>query len=267
MNKNTSTNTDKKAASRTIKPSDLLKNKPLIIGGPCSVASKEQILRIAKGVKKAGASALRAQLWKPRTKPDSFQGVGSEGLDWIKNAKNQTNLTIVMEVMSPEHIKLTQGIADVLWVGTRNMQNYELLKAVGSDPRPVILKRGLIATMKEWLGAADYIGREKVILCERGIRTGADSMRFTLDLNSALVAKFDHHMPVIIDPSHTAGRRDMVPHLAHAAIAANLDGLVIETHYNPEEELVDRDQTVSLEVFEKIVKTSQKIAQIVNNRN
>lgn len=244
----------------------LLAHKPLIIGGPCSIASEEQIITIAKRVEAAGGHALRAQLWKPRTRPDSFQGVEDEGLAWVERVKTETKLTIVMEVMAPEHIAKVAGLADVLWVGARNMQNYELLKATQSDPRPVILKRGLIATMKEWLGSADYIGRDKVILCERGIRTGADSMRYTLDLNSALIAQHDHQMPVIIDPSHTAGRRDMVPWLAQAGIASGADGLVIETHYNPEEEKVDKDQTVTLESFAAIIKTCQAIHQVIHTK-
>ncbi|MFZ1721604.1 MAG: 3-deoxy-7-phosphoheptulonate synthase, partial [Microgenomates group bacterium] len=181
----------------------------------------------------------------------------------VSRVKKETKLLITMEVMTPKHIEATKGIADILWVGTRNMQNYELLKSMRNDPRPVILKRGLIATMKEWIGAAEYIGRDKVILCERGIRTGADSMRFTLDLNSMLVAQHDYGMPVLIDPSHTAGRRDMVSHLSYAAIAANADGLVIETHYNPDEEQVDRDQTITLSDFQKIVQITHKIHAVV----
>jgi 3-deoxy-7-phosphoheptulonate synthase len=241
----------------------LLKNKPLIIGGPCSVASREQILRIAKEVKKAGAHAIRAQLWKPRTKPDSFQGVGKKGIPWIKELKEKTGLPVVMEMVAPDQIGIVEDVADILWVGARNMQNYELLKRMKDDPRPVILKRGLIATVKEWLGAAEYIGKDKVILCERGIRTGADAMRFTLDLNAMLVVKHDHKMPVIVDPSHTAGRRDMVPHLALSAIAAGADGLVVETHYNPEEELVDKDQTITSQVFKELVKKCQNYELIV----
>jgi 3-deoxy-7-phosphoheptulonate synthase len=232
---------------------DLLQNKPLIVAGPCSVSSAEQILRIAQELKTAGAHAIRAQLWKPRTKPDSFQGVGEAGIPWIKQVKLRVGLPMAMEVTAPSQVDLLNGVADILWVGARNMQNYELLKRLRDDDRPVILKRGLIASVDEWLGAAEYIGKDRVILCERGIRSGCDSMRFTLDLNTALVAKYDHHMPVIIDPSHTAGRRDMVPHLAMAGVAAGLDGLVIEVHYNPEEELVDKDQTITTEVFKELM--------------
>jgi 3-deoxy-7-phosphoheptulonate synthase len=244
----------------------LLTHQPLIIAGPCSISSKDQIFRIAREVKKRGAHVLRAQLWKPRTKPGTFQGVEAQGLQWLAELKKEIEIKLVMEVTGVEQIKLTQGIADILWVGARNMQNYELLKALSHDQRPVILKRAFIATIQEWLGAADYIGRDRVILCERGIRTGADSMRFTLDLNTMLVAQHDHEMPVLIDPSHTAGRRDMVSHLAHAAIAAGANGLIIETHYNPEEEKVDRDQTINLDVFSEIVSTIKSIHTVVKEK-
>jgi 3-deoxy-7-phosphoheptulonate synthase len=243
---------------------ELLKYKPLIIAGPCSVTSRLQILEIAKEVKKAGAHALRAQLWKPRTKPDSFQGVGNVGISWIKEVKDKVGIHIVMEMVSPQNARDVGDIPDVLWVGARNMQNFELLKEISKDKRPVILKRGLISTVKEWLGAAKYLGEEKVILCERGIRTGADSMRFTLDLNTALVAKHDYNMPILIDPSHTAGRRDMVPHLALSGIAMGADGIVIEVHTKPEEEPVDRDQTITIEVFEKLMNKINKIHPIIH---
>lgn len=243
---------------------NLLQNKPLIIAGPCSVSSRGQILSIAEKVKKAGAHALRAQLWKPRTNPDSFQGVGEKGISWIKEVKEETKLPIVMEMLGPEHVEKVEDVADILWVGARNMQNFELLKKMSHDPRPVILKRGLISTVKEWIGAGKYIGLDKVIMCERGIRTGADSMRFTLDLNTVLVVKHDFNMPVIVDPSHTAGRRDMVPYLAKAAIAVGADGIVVETHTNPEEELVDKDQTVTIETFQELVDKIREIYQGIN---
>lgn len=248
-----------------ISRSELLQYKPLIVAGPCSVTSRFQILEIAQAVKEAGAHALRAQLWKPRTKPDSFQGVGNEGLVWIKEVREKVGILIVMEMVSPQNVKDVGDIPDVLWVGARNMQNFELLKEISKDNRPVILKRGLISTVKEWLGAARYVGEEKVILCERGIRTGADSMRFTLDLNTALVVKHDHKMPVLIDPSHTAGRRDMVPHLALSGIAMGADGIVIEVHINPEEEPVDRDQTITVDTFEQLMKKIKKIHRIIHN--
>ena len=246
---------------------DLLTNKPLLIAGPCSVASREQILKIGAEVKQAGAHAIRTQLWKPRTKPDSFQGVGAKGIPWIKEVKELTGLPVCMEMVDPSQLDLVEDVADILWVGSRNMQNYELLKRMREDNRPVVLKRGLIANMKEWLGAAEYIGNDRVILCERGVRTGADAMRFTLDLNTALSAKHDHNMPVIVDPSHSPGRRDMVPHLTQAAIAAGLDGVVVETHYDPEEELVDKDQTITTQTFAELVGQMEKIHKVVNQIN
>lgn len=246
-----------------LKRKDLLTNKPFIIGGPCSVSSREQIMKIAKEVKEAGANAVRVMLWKPRSKPDSFQGVGKKGLVWAAEVKKRIGLPIVTEVMSKEQVELTKGISDVLWVGARNMQNYNLLKSIRDDPRPVILKRGLIATIKEWLGAADYLGREKVIMCERGVRTGADCMRFTLDFNAVLAIKHDHGLPVIVDPSHSPGRRDMVPYLAQAAVALGADGLAIETHYDPEQELVDKDQTIATKVFKVLVKECQDLYKVV----
>jgi 3-deoxy-7-phosphoheptulonate synthase len=242
---------------------ELLNNKPLIISGPCSVGSREQILEIAHKVKNSGGHVIRASLWKARTKPGSFQGVGEQGLEWLKEVTKQTGLPVTTEIQSEEQVEMTKGYADILWVGSRNMQNFSLLKKIAEDPRPVILKRGFISTIKEWLGAAEYIGLDKVIMCERGIRTGADSMRFTLDLNSALVAKFDHGLPVIIDPSHTAGRRDMVPHLARAGMAMGADGLIIEAHTNPDVEQGDKDQTVTIEVLDDIIASVKKIYAIV----
>lgn len=230
----------------------LLQNKPLILAGPCAVESREQILSIGEKLHGMGITVMRCQLWKPRSTPDNFQGVGSVGLPWLAEVKEKYGMTIATELVDAAHLEETKGIVDVLWIGARNMQNYELLKKVGADGRPVILKRGLIATVDEWMSAAKYIGTEKVILCERGIRTGADAMRFTLDLNAMLVAKHDFNMPVIIDPSHTAGRADMVPHLAYAGIAAGADGLAIEVHENPKEALSDNAQQITPEVFEKV---------------
>jgi 3-deoxy-7-phosphoheptulonate synthase len=243
---------------------ELLDHEPLVIAGPCSVASRDQILRIATEAKNAGANVIKAMLWKPRTDPDSFQGVQEEGIDWLIDVKKLTNLPITTEVMSVQQMEMLKDIVDIFWIGSRNMQNFDLLRSVGSYNKPVILKRGLISTIKEWVGAARYIGLDKVIMCERGIRTGADSMRFTLDLNAMLVVKHDHKLPVLVDPSHTAGRRDMVPSLSLAAIAAGADGLVIETHYDPEAELVDKDQTISTDTLRKIISDSRKIRSMIS---
>lgn len=163
-----------------------------------------------------------------------------------------------MEVTAPQQVKEVAGIADIMWVGARNMQNFELLKEIGKYPHAVILKRGFIATIKEWICAATYIGVEKVIFCERGIRTGVDAMRFTLDLNGMLVMKHDHKHPVVVDISHSPGRRDMVLPLGYAAMAAGADGIIVETHYNPDEELVDRAQTIDLQSFDGLVKNRNR---------
>lgn len=228
-------------------------NKPLIIAGPCAVESRVQIRTIAKELKEMGVKILRCQLWKPRTDKDSFQGVGLKGLEWLREIKEELGMLIATEIVDKDHIKPLKGVTDILWVGARNMQNYELLKALGTDGRPVILKRGLISTVDEWIKAAKYIGLDRVILCERGIRTGADAMRFTLDLNGVLVAKYDHKMPVIIDPSHTAGRADMVPYLAYAGIAAGVDGIVVEVHHQPEKALSDASQQITPVVFKGVI--------------
>lgn len=242
----------------------MLKNKPLIIAGPCAIESRAQIRLIAKSLHEMGVKVLRCQLWKPRTDKDSFQGVGLEGLEWLKEIKQELGILIATEIVDKDHIEETRGVTDILWVGARNMQNYELLKALEKDDRPVILKRGLIATVDEWIKAAKYIGHDRVILCERGVRTGADSMRFTLDINSALVAKFDHKMPVIVDPSHPAGRSDMVANLAYAGIAAGMDGIVVEVHHQPEKALSDASQQLTPESFREVFKKVKAIHELMN---
>ena len=239
---------------KIIKRDELIKNhKPLIIAGPCAVESKTQIRTIAKELIGMGIKILRCQLWKPRTDPESFQGVGLKGLKWLKEIKDEYGILITTEITDKHQIEKTRGIVDILWVGARNMQNYELLKALGKDNRPVILKRGFIATIDEWIKAGKYISLSRVILCERGIRTGADAMRFTLDLTGALVAKHDHNMPVIIDPSHTTGRADMVPYLSYAGIAAGMDGIVVEVHHTPEKALSDASQQITPKCFQELV--------------
>lgn len=232
---------------------DLLAHAPLLIAGPCAAETRERVIEIGEKVAAAGAHMYRAGLWKPRTNPESFQGVGTEGLPWLTELKEKTGLLVAVEVMEPEHIEETKGVVDVLWVGARNTQNFALLKALHDDPRPVMLKRGFILTMKEWIGAADYIGRDRVIMVERGIRTGADATRFTLDIGGALVMQKDYGMPVIIDPSHPAGRADLVPPLSLAAIAAGLDGLMVEVHTRPMESLGDTSQQLTPGEFEDLV--------------
>lgn len=253
---------------KTNKREDLIKNyQPLIIAGPCAIESKAQISIIAKSLTDMGIKILRCQLWKPRTDPDSFQGVGLSGLKWLKEIKDKYKILIATEITDKHQIEATKGVVDILWVGARNMQNYELLKALGKDNRPVILKRGLISTVDEWIKAGKYIGLDKIILCERGIRTGADAMRFTLDLNAALVAKHDHGMPVIIDPSHTTGRADMVPYLAYAGIAAGMDGIVVEVHHEPHRALSDASQQITPEKFQQTLNLVRAIYELRHQKD
>lgn len=238
---------------------NLITKKPLIIAGPCAVESRSQIIEIAKNLHEFGVKVMRTQLWKPRSSPESFQGVGVAGLPWLKEIKEKFKMQLCCEVVDPQQIEQTKGVIDVLWVGSRNMQNFELLKALALDSRPVILKRGFISTIEEWIASADYIGKNKVIMCERGIRTGADSTRFTLDINTALVIKHDHKIPIIIDPSHSAGRSDLVPHLACTAMASGVDGLVIEVHNHPKKALSDANQQLTLKAFEDLFKKLKKL--------
>lgn len=234
--------------------------RPVVIAGPCSVESEEQILATAQAVKAAGATALRGGAFKPRTSPRSFQGLEEEGLRLLALAKRETGLPVVTEVMDAAQIDLVAEYADVLQIGSRNMQNFSLLKQVGRAGKPVMLKRGLSATIDEWLGAAEYItaaGNDQVILCERGIRTFETQTRNTLDLSSAIVAKQLSGFPVIIDPSHAAGRRDLIPALSRASLAAGLDGLMIEVHPEPERALSDAQQQLNFCAFRSLMSDLQ----------
>ncbi len=231
--------------SRTHKPeSTRVKVDDVVIGGrelvvmagPCSVESREQILEAAQAVSAAGARVLRGGAFKPRTSPYSFQGLGEEGLKLLAAARDRTGLKVVTEVVAPEDVDLVARYADVLQIGARNMHNYRLLSAVGMQPRPVLLKRGMMSTVDEMLLAAEYIvagGNPRVVLCERGIRTFETSSRNTLDLCAVPILKERTHLPVIVDPSHAAGRREWVPALARAAVAAGADGLIVEVHPDP----------------------------------
>jgi len=222
--------------------------KIVVMAGPCTVESEDQIIAIAKEVKKSGATILRGGAFKPRTSPKDFQGLGEEGLKFLLKAKEETELPIVTEVMDTRDVALVSEYADILQVGTRNMQNYALLKELGKADKPVLLKRGMWSTLKEFLSAAEYIlagGNENVMLCERGIRTFSDFTRNTLDLSIVPVLKAESHLPVIVDPSHGTGRRDIVKPMALAAIACGADGLTIEAHTNPQKAISDADQTIS----------------------
>jgi 3-deoxy-7-phosphoheptulonate synthase len=216
-----------------------------IIAGPCTVESREQLLSTADAVKEGGASMLRGGAYKPRTSPYSFQGLGDEGLRLLREAKEATGLPIVTELMDPRDLEPVLEVADVIQVGARNMQNYTLLTELGRAGRPVLLKRGLSATLEEWLNASEYIlkeGNEAVMLCERGIRTFETAYRFTLDLTAVPVLKELTHLPVIVDPSHAAGRRALVEPLSLAAAAVGADGIIVEVHPKPEEAICDGPQ-------------------------
>ena len=237
-----------------------------VIAGPCSVETQEQVTGIAEDVKAAGATLMRGGAFKPRTSPYSFQGLKEQGLDFLKAAKAQTGLPIVTEIMSPYMVERFVEDVDLIQVGARNMQNFELLKELGKTNKPILLKRGLAATIEEWLMAAEYImseGNENVILCERGIRTFETYTRNTLDLSAIPAVKKLSHLPVIVDPSHAAGMWWMVEPLAKAAVAVGADGLIIEVHNNPEEALCDGAQSLKPKKFASLMQDLRGIAQIV----
>ncbi len=227
-------------------------NGVAVIAGPCAVESREGIIEIARAVKAAGATFLRGGAFKPRTSPYSFRGLGQEGLEYLAEASHLTGLPVVTEVLAPENVLLVAQYADVLQIGTRNMQNFALLEAAGDTDRPILLKRGLMATVKEWLLSAEYIlarGNSQVILCERGIRTFETQTRNTLDISAVPVLQRLSHLPVVVDPSHAAGKRELVPALALAAAAAGADGLMVEVHPRPERAVSDGRQSLTLENF------------------
>ena len=235
-----------------------------IIAGPCSVESEEQITAIAKEVKKSGANLLRGGAFKPRTSPYAFQGLHDEGLRLLLEAKKETGLPIVTEIMSPAHLNLFEDV-DVIQVGARNMQNFELLKELGHCKKPILLKRGLANTLEELLMSAEYImasGNPNVILCERGIRTFETATRNTLDISAVPMLKSRSHLPVIIDPSHACGIAWMVEPMAKAAAAVGADGLIIEVHNNPPKALCDGKQSITPDAFDKLVKTIRPFVEL-----
>ena len=237
-----------------------------IIAGPCSVESRSQIIETAIAVKEAGANALRGGVFKPRTSPYAFQGLGEEGLEYLAEARAQTGLPIVAEIMSQTQLELMVKYVDVLQVGARNMQNYNLLRAIGETRTTVLLKRGLSATIEELLMSAEYIlsgGNKQVMLCERGIRTYETSTRNTTDINAIPVLKNLTHLPVILDPSHSTGYADYVAAVARAAIAAGADGLIVEVHPDPAHAVSDGKQSLKPEKFAAMVKQVGQIAQIM----
>src|SRR5574344_1618622 len=235
-----------------------------VIAGPCSVESEEQVVAIAKAVKKAGAKFLRGGAFKPRTSPYSFQGLGEKGLEFLKTAKKETGLPIVTELMDIRQLKYFDDV-DLIQIGARNMQNFDLLKEMGKVQKPILLKRGMSATVKEFLMSAEYImasGNENVILCERGIRTFDNYTRNCLDVSIVPFLKKETHLPVIIDPSHACGLRWMIPTLAKSSVAAGCDGLIIEVHNDPEKALCDGEQSLHPAEFDDLMKVLPKIAAI-----
>ncbi len=229
----------------------------VVIAGPCSVESEEQTIETARAVKDAGADMLRGGAFKPRTSPYSFQGMGLGGLKILARAREETGLPIVTEVIDPRDVSWVAEFADVLQIGTRNMQNFSLLKEVGQTGRPVLLKRGMYSTLEEWLNCAEYIlseGNPNVILCERGIRTFEKYTRNTLDLSAVPAIKELTHLPIIIDPTHSTGRLSLIGSMSMAAVAAGTDGLIIEVHCNPQEALCDADQALTPENFSGLMR-------------
>ena len=239
--------------------------KLAIIAGPCSVESKEQILDIAKSVKSAGATFLRGGAFKPRTSPYSFQGLEDEGIELLKEARKITGLPIITELTSLQHLDEFVENVDIIQVGARNMQNYDMLKQLGKTNKPILLKRGLASTIEEFLLSAEYImagGNDNVILCERGIRTFEHYTRNTLDISSIPIIKKLSHLPIIVDPSHASGIWWLIEPLSKAAIAAGADGLIIEVHNQPENALSDGDQSIKPKRFEELMISLRKIADV-----
>lgn len=241
----------------------------IVIAGPCSIESEEQLFTVAEKIKEAGAKILRGGAFKPRTSPYSFQGLGEEGLKILKEVSLRLNIPTVTEVMDPRDVELVARYADILQIGARNMQNFNLLKEVGQTQKPVVLKRGMSATIKEFLMSAEYIlsgGNFNVILCERGIRTFEEATRNTLDLSCVPLVKELSHLPIIVDPSHATGKWSLVPPLAKAAVACGCDGLLIEVHPNPEEALSDGPQQLLPEKFSSLMQELKAVAQAVGRK-
>jgi 3-deoxy-7-phosphoheptulonate synthase len=237
-----------------------------IMAGPCAIENKDILMSIAKSIKASGASILRGGAFKPRSSPYTFQGLGEKGLKFLKAAGEKLHMPVVSEAMTVEQVPLLSKYCDIIQIGARNMQNYDLLKAAGKQPKPVLLKRGMAATIKEFLLSAEYIlaqGNYNVLLCERGIRTFEDSTRFTLDLNAVPVLKKLSHLPVVLDPSHGTGVREFVAPMAKASVACGADALIIEVHPKPEEAFSDGPQSLLPDQFETLVKELRLIAKAV----
>lgn len=242
----------------------------VVIAGPCSVESEEQMLQIANAVKAAGANMLRGGAFKPRTSPYAFQGLGLKGLKILEKAREKTGLPVVSEVLDPRDVAWMGEYVDVLQIGTRNMQNFSLLKEVGKANKPVLLKRGMHSTLSEWLNCAEYVmsgGNPDVILCERGIRTFESYTRNTLDLSAIPAIKELTHLPIIVDPAHATGKVSLIPSMCLAAVACGADGLLVEVHINPKEALSDRDQTLTLKQFSEVTKKVRALQAFMERMN
>ncbi len=240
--------------------------KIVVMAGPCSVEGRDMLLKTAEAVKKAGATFLRGGAFKPRTSPYAFQGLGEEGLKYLREAGDRFGLMVVTEVMDPRNVELVGQYADMLQIGARNMQNFDLLKECGMSKKPVLLKRGLCATIEELLLSAEYLlskGNFKVMLCERGIRTFETATRNTIDINAIPVVKKETHLPILVDPSHGTGKRAYVVPIARAAIAAGCDGIMVEVHPDPEQAKSDGPQSLLFDQFESMMKELRVIAQAV----
>jgi len=240
--------------------------KIVIMAGPCTVENQKRLLSIANKVKASGATLLRGGAFKPRTSPYDFQGLGKKGLQYLAEARKKTGMYVVTELMDSRDLPLFEKYADVIQIGARNMQNFNLLKEVGKSRKPILLKRGMANTIKDFLMAAEYIvshGNHHVILCERGIRTFENTTRFTLDVGAVPVLKSMTHLPVVVDPSHPAGKREYVPALARAAVAAGADGLIIEVHDKPEEAMCDGAQALLPEMFDDLMVDLRNIARAI----
>lgn len=241
-------------------------DKLAVLAGPCAIEGKNQVKTIARSVAESGASGLRGGAFKPRTSPYSFQGLGEEGLKYMREAADEAGLAVVTEVMDKTQVELVGRYADIFQIGARNMQNYNLLREVGKADKPVLLKRGFSATVKEFLMSAEYVmneGNHDVILCERGVRTFSNSTRFTLDLSVVPVVKGLSHLPIVVDPSHGTGMRDKVRPMARAGIAAGADGLLVEVHHEPEKALSDGPQSLKPEGFRKLMGEISIVAESV----
>lgn len=240
-----------------------------VIAGPCAVESEEQYMAVARKAKALGVKVLRGSIFKPRTSPYDFQGMGEDGVELLRRAKRETGLLIDTEIMDKGQLELVGDVADIVRIGARNMQNFDLLKEVGKAGKPVILKRGMSASIKEFLLAAEYIlaeGNSKVILCERGIKTFETATRNTLDISAVPVIRKESHLPIIIDPSHSTGNREYVLPIAKAALAVGADGLIVEVHPDPEKALCDGAQSITLEQFEEMMRQLRSIAPALGMR-